>query len=180
MRIIDNININSNKAISRKKFFKIISGLFTAFIAFTLGIPLIESIVGTASRKKSKIYSRVASLTSIPADKPNDLPFVITEEDAFIKNEQPETVWAVKKSDSDITVFSPICPHLGCRYQWHPSRKLFICPCHHSIFNIDGKVVSGPAPRPLDTLPFKIKNNHLYVLWERFKPGIAKKEIISS
>jgi Rieske Fe-S protein len=46
------------------------------------------------------------------------------------------------------------------------------------VFNIDGKVISGPAPRPLDTLPKEVKNNFLYVLWERFKPGIAKKEII--
>ena len=180
MRIIDILNINSKAEISRKSFFKIISGLFTAFIALTLGVPMIEFLTGSVIRKKSKIYSRVASLSSLPVDKPDDLPFVITEEDAFIKNQQPETVWAVKKSDSGITVFSPICPHLGCRYQWHPLRKLFICPCHHSIFNIEGKVVSGPAPRPLDTLPYKIKNNHLYVLWERFKPGIAKKEIINS
>jgi menaquinol-cytochrome c reductase iron-sulfur subunit len=119
----------------------------------------------------------VAALNSIPDKRPVNLSFITTEEDAFIKNNVEHKVWTVKESDSDITVFSPICPHLGCRYQWYPDRDLFICPCHHSVFNMKGKVVSGPAPRPLDTLPKKIENDDLYVLWERFKPGITRKEI---
>jgi len=175
---LDNTKLNSEKNISRRNFFKIVSGIFTGFIAVTLGIPMFESLVGTISKKKNKVYSKIAPINSIQSRVPVNLPFVMTVEDAFIKNTQPENVWAVKNSNSETTVFSPICPHLGCRYQWHENRKLFICPCHHSVFNIDGKVVSGPAPRPLDTLPSKIKNNYLYALWERFKPGIPEKEII--
>ena len=176
--ISDNFKQSSNNSTSRRNFFKIISGVFTGFIAITLGIPMIESLVGTISKKKDKVYSKIAPINAIPIEKPVNLPFVMTVEDAFIKNIQPENVWAVKKSDSETTVFSPICPHLGCRYQWYEKEKLFICPCHHSVFNIDGKVVSGPAPRSLDTLLEKNKNNYLYALWERFKPGIPQKEII--
>lgn len=176
--ITDNLNQDQTKTISRRNFFKIVSGAFTGLIVLALGIPMIDSVAGTIKKKKDKTYSKLTSINSIPEKKPVNLPFVMTEEDAYIKNIQPEDVWAVKQNNPDISVFSPICPHLGCRYQWHPDRKLFICPCHHSIFNIEGKVVSGPAPRPLDTLPTKIKNNYLYVLWERFKPGIAKKELI--
>jgi menaquinol-cytochrome c reductase iron-sulfur subunit len=171
-------NEKVKKTLSRRNFFKIISGLFTGFITVTLGIPMLESLLGTTGKKKHRVYSKIAPVSSIQVEKPVDLPFVMTVEDAFIKNVEPENVWAVKNSDSETTVFSPICPHLGCRYQWHESKKLFICPCHHSVFNIEGKVVSGPAPRPLDTLPSKIKNNYLYALWERFKPGIPTKEIL--
>ncbi len=174
----DNLNTEQERTMTRRNFFKIVSGAFTGIIVFTLGIPLIDSVVGTIKKKTNKTFSKLTSVNSIPENKPVDLPFVMTEEDAYINNIQPENVWAVKQDDQNITVYSPICPHLGCRYQWHPGKKLFICPCHHSVFNIDGKVVSGPAPRPLDTLPTKVKNNYLYVLWERFKPGIAKKEII--
>ena len=175
---LDNSKQEAGKPISRRKFFKVLSGVFTGFIAVSLGIPMVESIVGTITKTKNKIYAKLTSLNSIPEEKPVNLPFVMTEEDAYIKNIQPENVWAVKNDNQKVTVFSPICPHLGCRYQWHPDRKLFICPCHHSVFNMEGKVVSGPAPRPLDTLPTKVKNNYLYVLWERFKPGITTKEII--
>jgi menaquinol-cytochrome c reductase iron-sulfur subunit len=87
-------------------------------------------------------------------------------------------IWAVKNSSSDVTVFSPICPHLGCRYKWHADSQHFICPCHGSVFSIDGKVLGGPAPRPLDTLPTKIENGELFVEWELFKEGISQKEAI--
>ncbi len=174
----DNLNKEQDKTMSRRNFFKLVSGAFTGIIVFTLGIPLVDSIVGTIKKTKNRTYSKLTSVNSIPENNPVNLPFTMTEEDAYIKNIQPENVWAVKLNEPEVTVYSPICPHLGCRYQWHPDRKLFICPCHHSIFKLDGQVVSGPAPRPLDTLPTKVKNNYLYVLWERFKPGIAKKEII--
>ncbi len=139
---------------------------------------MVESVVGSANNKKNKTYSKLTSLNSISEGNPENLPLVITKNDAFIKETLSENVWAVKNPGENIKVFSPICPHLGCRYQWHPQKNLFICPCHNSVFNIDGKVVSGPAPRPLDTLPIKEQNNYLYVLWEKFKPGISKKEII--
>lgn len=168
----------NNEKINRRNFFKVLSGVFAGLMTFTLGIPMIESLAGTIKKTTKRNYSKLTSLSSIPEKKPVNLPFVITEEDAFLKSSQPENVWAVKKSESNTVVYSPICPHLGCRYQWHSERKLFICPCHHSVFNIDGKVVSGPAPRPLDTLPTETKNNYLYVLWERFKPGISQKEKI--
>ncbi len=175
---LENFTDKSGKQISRRSFFKLLSGVLTGFIAISTGVPMIESIVGTIAKKKNKIYSKLTSLSSIPKEQPVNLPFVMTEEDAFIKKIEPENVWAVKNDSQQVTAFSPICPHLGCRYQWHEDQNLFICPCHHSVFDKEGKVVSGPAPRALDTLPIKEKNNYLYVLWERFKPGISSKEII--
>jgi Rieske Fe-S protein len=176
--VTDKINGNNASPINRRSFFKIVTGIFSGFILFALGYPMTETLTGKVMKNSRRAYSKVASLNSIPASQPVNLSFIMTEEDAFIKNNVEHEVWTVKKSDSEITVFSPVCPHLGCRYQWHPDRNLFICPCHHSVFNKEGKVVSGPAPRPLDTLPKKIENNNLFVLWERFKPGISTKEII--
>ncbi len=57
-------------------------------------------------------------------------------------------VWAVKQADGQVTVFSPICPHLGCGYRWDQQDRLFKCPCHGSIYDIEGTVKAGPAPRP--------------------------------
>jgi len=176
--ISDETEETRNSKITRRNFFKTLTGIFSGFIALTLGFPMIETLIGKVTKSGKRSFSKVAALSSIPDGQPVNLSFVMTEEDAFIKNNVEHKVWTVKKSDSDITVFSPICPHLGCRYQWHADRNLFICPCHHSVFNMEGKVVSGPAPRPLDTLPKKIENDDLFVLWERFQPGISKKEII--
>ena len=176
--IFDKFQETLSSKITRRNFFKTVTGIFSGFIAITLGFPMIETLISHATKSGKRSFSKVAALNSIPDKRPVNLSFITTEEDAFIKNNVEHQVWTVKKSDSEITVFSPVCPHLGCRYQWHPDRNLFICPCHHSVFNKEGKVVSGPAPRPLDTLPKKIENDNLFVLWERFKPGISTKEIV--
>ena len=37
------------------------------------------------------------------------------------------------------------CPHQGCMLNYNDNRKEFVCPCHHSRFNLDGNCISGPA-----------------------------------
>jgi cytochrome b6-f complex iron-sulfur subunit len=47
---------------------------------------------------------------------------------------------------------SSICTHLGCLSVWKPEAGVIGCPCHGSSFQRDGKVIAGPAPRPLPWL----------------------------
>lgn len=42
-----------------------------------------------------------------------------------------------------------ICTHLGCVVPWNPNENKFMCPCHGSQYNNEGKVVRGPAPLSL-------------------------------
>jgi cytochrome b6-f complex iron-sulfur subunit len=42
-----------------------------------------------------------------------------------------------------------VCTHLGCVVPWNKAENKFMCPCHGSQYNSDGKVVRGPAPLSL-------------------------------
>ena len=69
-----------------------------------------------------------------------------------------KSVWTNKK-EIPYVAFSGKCPHLGCGYKWRQHKVLgqvFLCPCHLSIYDASGKVLDGPAPRPLDALPIKV------------------------
>lgn len=44
---------------------------------------------------------------------------------------------------------SAVCTHLGCVVPWNGNEGKFICPCHGSQYNAEGKVVRGPAPLSL-------------------------------
>ncbi len=55
------------------------------------------------------------------------------------------------------------CTHLGCTVPWRDDMGHFHCPCHSSIFNTVGEVLSGPAPRPLDLFPIEIVEGQVIV-----------------
>ncbi|MCJ7498521.1 MAG: ubiquinol-cytochrome c reductase iron-sulfur subunit, partial [candidate division Zixibacteria bacterium] len=107
--------------------------------------------------------------------KPVRLNFSTQTEDAYLYQTAVSSVWVIKNSSSEVTVYSPVCPHLGCYYNWNPQNEHFECPCHNSVFSISGKVLAGPSPRQLDTLSSRIENGTLFVRWEQFKAGIPEK-----
>ena len=55
------------------------------------------------------------------------------------------------------------CTHLGCTVPWREDEALFHCPCHSSIFDSQGEVISGPAPRPMDLFPIEIIDSEVLV-----------------
>lgn len=55
------------------------------------------------------------------------------------------------------------CTHLGCTIPWREEEGYFHCPCHSSIFNTVGEVLSGPAPRPMDLFPIEIVDGEIIV-----------------
>jgi menaquinol-cytochrome c reductase iron-sulfur subunit len=165
----------THTAVTRRNFLKWATGALALVGGIVLGIPLVDAFVGPALSAKQRHFARVANLSSLKADQPTDLTFGDKNEDAYLRETVLRSVWAVKHTDSDVTVYSPICPHLGCGYNWNAQDQHFECPCHGSVFAPDGKVLAGPAPRPLDTLPTKIENGELLVEWERFKLGIPEK-----
>ena len=70
---------------------------------------------------------------------------------------------ALVNKDGKIRALSMVCTHLGCRAAWQDNRQQFVCPCHNGVFNTEGKVVSGPPPRPLDEFAVEIKAGNIYV-----------------
>jgi glycine/D-amino acid oxidase-like deaminating enzyme/nitrite reductase/ring-hydroxylating ferredoxin subunit len=42
------------------------------------------------------------------------------------------------------------CTHLGCAVHWNAAERSWDCPCHASRFDIEGQVLHGPAPTPLE------------------------------
>lgn len=55
-----------------------------------------------------------------------------------------------RSRDGELSVLSPVCPHLKCHVSWNPAESTWDCPCHGSRFNTDGGVIEGPALQPLE------------------------------
>lgn len=163
---------------SRRGFLRLATAILSAIISLLLGIPFVVALIAPSYRRSPSLYARAGEVGSLPKEQPVNLRFQLRGVDAFIRQTVTQEVWVVKHSDSDVTVFSPICTHLGCHYDWVASANEFVCPCHSSYFSITGQVLAGPAPRPLDTLPSRIENGVLYVKWERFQAGVPERIVV--
>ncbi len=162
-------------ATSRRGFLKRMVAILSALVAAAMAVPLVGAIIGPSFRIKKPQWVKVGEISSLVVGQPVNLRFPYKTEDAYVRETITHNVWVIKHSSSEVTVFSPICPHLGCHYDWHPEENEFICPCHGSVYAVTGKVLGGPAPRPLDTLPWKLEKDQLLVEWETFKVGIPQK-----
>jgi len=89
------------------------------------------------------------------------------------------TVWLRRSEDESITVLSAICPHKDYNINWRGDLGTFICPGHKSSFDPTGKVLSGPSPRPMDSLEYKVENGQLMVRFQKFKRSIPTKELFT-
>jgi cytochrome b6-f complex iron-sulfur subunit len=75
-----------------------------------------------------------------PGDFPFGSPTFLADEKIFVFRDQSK----------GFAVASAVCTHLGCTVAHFSSDQRFHCPCHGSVFNADGTVQHGPAPRPLE------------------------------
>jgi glycine/D-amino acid oxidase-like deaminating enzyme/nitrite reductase/ring-hydroxylating ferredoxin subunit len=65
-----------------------------------------------------------------------------------------EEVAVYRSADNQLSVLSPVCPHMKCKVKWNSTASTWDCPCHGSRFAPEGQVLEGPAlqslaPRPL-------------------------------
>lgn len=54
-----------------------------------------------------------------------------------------------RDQDGALHAVSAICTHMGCQVAFNPLERSWDCPCHGSRFDLDGRVLDGPATKPL-------------------------------
>jgi Rieske Fe-S protein len=105
---------------------------------------------------------------------PAVLEKVYQGKDMEFRDATGKALWTNKK-DMPYLAFSGKCPHLGCGYKWRKHKVLgqvFLCPCHLSIYDASGRVLEGPAPRPLDLLPIQVSpSGEVQIIDMEFKAG---------
>lgn len=67
-------------------------------------------------------------------------------------------VLIIRAADGALHALSAVCTHLGCLVKWSTEAHGIECPCHAARFDLDGKVLGGPAPSPLAQIPVGVEN----------------------
>ena len=147
----------AHEDVSRRKFqLAVIYGL-SAVMGLALSIPAAIYLLLPPRSKKEDQWVEVTDVTRLPAGHPEELVFRRNRVDEWKVSSEKTSAWVIKKSESEVIAFAPSCTHLGCAFRYEEQKKTFLCPCHTSNFDLEGNVIDGPAPRPLDRYLVRIQ-----------------------
>ncbi len=193
--------------VSRRTFMANATMTVGGIIGIVLAVPIVGSLLPAGTEGKgswSPLTKAELDELAEATSKPVKMTFTLKYKDGYLPTkEADEYVWGIKIDEAkfqaarpDIykvaggkvdypavnfgfVVFSPICPHLGCRFNWSAAANKFLCPCHGSQYNFDGTHVAGPAPRGLDPLPLREQTGTADVTWIQYQPNTPNRIIVS-
>ncbi|MBZ8178520.1 FAD-dependent oxidoreductase [Oscillatoria salina] len=128
-----------------------------------MGTSLVQPIAKAIQRNDGKIITqatisnihwksgKIDSLSYQQGNTQTNIPFWVQRnylipEDNLTYYGTADNVFATKPNDTE--AISLTCTHQGCTVQPQPDGK-FLCPCHGALYDSNGKVIAGPAPRDL-------------------------------
>jgi cytochrome b6-f complex iron-sulfur subunit len=62
-----------------------------------------------------------------------------------------DPVILLRLSETDYRAFEATCTHLACTVEYQPGENRLFCNCHNGVFDLTGRNVSGPPPKPLES-----------------------------
>ena len=74
-----------------------------------------------------------------------------------------EPALLVHLADGSYRAFSAVCTHLSCTVQYRSDLREIWCACHNGLYNVEGRNVSGPPPRPLARYEVHIQGDDVVV-----------------
>lgn len=66
-------------------------------------------------------------------------------------------------ADGEYKALSAVCTHLGCTVQYRPDLREIWCACHNGMYDLTGRNVSGPPPRPLEQFQVHVRGDEIVV-----------------
>lgn len=142
---------------SRRGFLNLVIRGSAAIIGAATVIPGIGLLLAPVFSAASRVKRRVVFKT--PTDR-NSESFVAAryegqEETApgiFVRNEGGKPV-----------ALSARCTHASCAVSWSAGDRQFVCPCHGGRYDAEGRVVTGPPPKPLERLTTSIEGGDVFI-----------------
>jgi Rieske Fe-S protein len=69
----------------------------------------------------------------------------------------------IRSPEGELRAFSARCTHLNCTVQYDPGERSIICACHGGQFDLNGKNIAGPPPKPLAAYSVNVRGDEIVV-----------------
>ncbi|HUZ47565.1 MAG TPA: Rieske (2Fe-2S) protein [Terriglobia bacterium] len=149
---------------SRRRFLAALSLGLGTFAAALVGIPIIGFLVAPLIEVAPRSWRAVGDLEQFKVGTTVEVVFIDSSPLPWAGVAAKTAAWLRRNSESEFIAFSVDCTHLGCPVRWLPDAELFLCPCHGGVYYQNGKVASGPPPKPLPRYPVRVRDGKVEVL----------------
>jgi len=69
----------------------------------------------------------------------------------------------VHTASGEWRAFSAVCTHLNCTVQYREQTQQIWCACHNGLYDLNGKVIGGPPPKPLEEYVAHVQADEIVV-----------------
>lgn len=156
---------NETIEISRRKAMGVIVGVINLGLIGAIVGPMVGFAAAPLGNKRKTQWVELMDENLIAPGEVKEVNFTMRIVDGYHEIDQKYTVF-IRRSEKDVVCIDPACTHLGCRVKFQSDQHRFVCPCHGGVFDVEGKVKSGPPPKALDRHPVKIENGKIWVARE--------------
>ncbi len=70
----------------------------------------------------------------------------------------------IRTADGEYRAMSATCTHLSCTVQYRKDVQQIWCACHNGMYDLNGRNVSGPPPRPLEKYQVHVQGDEIHVI----------------
>ena len=155
---------STDPAVNRRGFLGILTWAIGGVISLGFAIPGLGFLLGPALQsRKEETWLPLGGASKVPLDSPTLFKATVKRTTGWIVNEEQIAAFVLTEDGREFIAMSNICTHLGCRVRWIADQEIFLSPCHNGVFDREGKVISGPPPRPLDRYEVKVENDQLLI-----------------
>ncbi len=146
----------------RRRFLTKLSVALGGIGAALASIPSIGFLLGL--RKPPQVWRTVGKVDDFKVGTTVNVAFQDSSPLSWSGVTAQTAAWLRRNAEQEFIAFSMNCTHLGCPIRWLSEANLFMCPCHGGVFYSDGRVASGPPPKPLNQYPVRVENGEVQIL----------------
>ncbi len=143
---------------TRRDFYRFATMAVGSLMGLVLAVPGVAYVVSPLRKKEGEgSFETLTRLNQLDVGVPRWFAIIKERRDAWVKypREPVGSVWLVRQAKGatpPVIAFTSECPHLGCAINLSADKKGFLCPCHTSSFDFEGKPTNQVPPRPMDRL----------------------------
>lgn len=141
----------NNSKINRRKFVNSLLGISGLSALGTIIYPVAKFLIPPKIAEPETNSLKVGKLADFELNSSKIIKFGRTP------------VILIRQSDGKFAAFAATCTHLDCIVQYRKDTKQIVCACHNGIYDMTGRNISGPPPKPLQEFNVEIINDEILI-----------------